>query len=181
MPWSQWLPMYASAIIIAAFVGWFTLSLAVSGLGTAHQLPGYALRNDTVLTVFQGEAIIHRPNGFTIRVVPGAAHDALIYPGDRIETGTGSFAFLTYFDGSTTEIEQNTVLSVRRIDRRPSGAADVSFAQQQGQTWNRVERLKDSDGATLPSSAGLVHGGGPYLLRVNPDGAAPVDLAGDDR
>ena len=62
---------------------------------------------------------------------------------DRIRTGPSSVVTLLFFDGSTTELDASTEVTVVRMDSQRSGEQAVALYQAVGQTYNRVEPLSD--------------------------------------
>jgi hypothetical protein len=63
--------------------------------------------------------------------------------GDRVRTGPGAAARLTYFEGSVTEVGADTLLQVERLGRSPSGGIVVELVQSVGTTLSRVVHLVD--------------------------------------
>ncbi len=72
--------------------------------------------------------------------------EQVVSVGDRVRTGAGAAARLTYFDGSVTEVGPETGLLVQRLDRAPDGNLVASLFQSAGETLSHV----------LPAVSGLV-------------------------
>ena len=127
----------AVGLVVVAGLAAFILSRLFTPSSTA-----YSLVDETTLVVLQGTVQVTR-GGTTTRVDAGA--DSVVRPGDRIRTSADSYASVTFFDGSTTELEPGTDIILQRLERRPAGGVDISFRQELGLTWNRVERLVDAN------------------------------------
>ena len=140
----------------------------------------FAIVDETTLVVLKGEAQLLRDNGPPSKVTRDT-EDAIVRAGDRVQTGSDSYACLVYLDGSTTELDPSTSIVIRRLDRLPSGAVSLSFLQESGQTWNRVERLKDpiSRFETGVPSAGVSVRGAEYRMLVESNGRAAVETFTD--
>lgn len=123
----------AAGLALVLMLGAFFLAVRGRGAATA-----YALIDEPTLTVLRGQVEVQLPGGFFAQV----SGDAVVRGGTKIRTGPDSYALVTYFDGSTTEIEPNTVIELQRLERVGRGQF-VSLQQEIGQTWNRVERLID--------------------------------------
>src|SRR3954452_7349187 len=141
------------------------LILVGGGIFAASRLSrpstAYALVTDTTLSVLKGTAQLQRADGSRATVLPGPGNDTTVRAGDRIETGADSYAVVTYFDGSTTEIEPSTNVTIQKLDRLPGGGVNISLSQQVGQTWNRVEKLVDANSrfeTTTSSAVAYVRG-----------------------
>lgn len=126
----------------------------------------YRLVDETTLAVLRGEVQLQRAEGSFGSVTT----DMTVRPGDRIRTGPDAYGTLTFFDGSSTTLEPNTEIVVRRLDDLGGGGANISVAQQIGQTWNRVERLIGSSSRfeTTTNAAVAFVRGTSYRVRVEP-------------
>jgi hypothetical protein len=81
--------------------------------------------------------------------------------GDRIRTGAGASARLTYFEGSVTEIGPETGLLVQRLERTANGNIVTNLFQSVGTTVNRVVQLVDPSGGfsvETPAATAFVRG-----------------------
>ncbi|MEA2642293.1 MAG: hypothetical protein QOF51_3687, partial [Chloroflexota bacterium] len=118
--------------------------LAGGGLFAAQQLrqpaSGFALVDESTLVVLRGRVELQAAGQAAFTVV---TRDTPVHVGDRILTGPDGLAVVTYFDGSTSELEPDAVILLNRLDKLAGGGKSISFAQEAGQSWNRVERLAD--------------------------------------
>jgi len=73
-----------------------------------------------------------------------AAVGERVEPGDRIRTGPSSAALLRFFNGSTTDLGAETVLSIVQISSRRIGGHEVIVLHQWiGESYYRVRALPD--------------------------------------
>ena len=120
--WGRWLLAPAAAIALFAALAF--------GLGTS-QAPDSA-EAATILTVLQGDVRVESIGGTVI------ARDHLqIQPGDRVVTGKGGRAVITFFDGSTITLDGDTTLAIRTISAQKNSAR-VVVTQSRGSTWTHV-------------------------------------------
>ena len=92
----------------------------------------------TVLTILDGQAAVARG---AADFVPGRDGD-LLNGGDRVRTDAASHALVTFFDGSTIELEPSTTLTVE--DASANGnAISIRISQAVGRTWASVHKLID--------------------------------------
>src|SRR5581483_12024323 len=113
--------------------------------------------------------------------------------GDRVRTGVGAAARLTYFDGTVTELGPSTGLLVQRLERTENGSLLGSFFQSVGTTISRVVQLVDPGAffqVETPAATAFVRGTMPRIdvaangtTRVSnvPDGTGGlVSVRGND-
>ena len=65
---------------------------------------------------------------------------------DRVRTGPGSYALITFFEGSTAELEPGTEVLITSLLRGRSSRASanaVAFRQVSGTTWNHILAAAD--------------------------------------
>jgi hypothetical protein len=65
----------------------------------------------------------------------------VLVAGDTIKTGANARAVLTYFEGSTVEMEPDTELSIDAARSDPNGDTIIVMQQDLGVTWNVVTHL----------------------------------------
>ena len=97
--------------------------------------------------------------------------------GDRIKTEADSSALITFFEGSTTELQPNTEMAIEELSIAvETGATTVSLEQSLGKTKSRVAKLIDPGSryeVTTPSGSAVVRGT-EYEVEVFSDGSAIV-------
>ncbi len=153
--------------------------VAVGGLAAAvfpRGSSGPALVERTTVAVLSGELALERASG--VRVAVTRETDALLATGDRLETGGDARAVVTYPDGSTTELEPETVLVLERLSALPRGGMDVAYRQVSGQTWNVVSTLQGSPSRlTIATESALVEtSGASFILLIDAEDIATVDV-----
>jgi hypothetical protein len=111
----------------------------------------------TVVSIVSGEVMVMKVGTNTwSEVSPGTA----LGPGDRIKTGPGSNAVITFFEGSTIELAADTEVDVAEFGvAEMTGSTAIKLRQRIGKTTSRVKKLVD------PASR--------YEIET-PDGAAVV-------
>jgi hypothetical protein len=111
----------------------------------------------TVVSVVSGEVMVMKAGADTwIEVSPGMT----LGVGDRLKTGPGSKAVITFFEGTTIELAEDTEVGVAELGvAGETGSTAIKLQQQIGKTTSRVQKLVD------PASR--------YEIET-PDGAAVV-------
>jgi hypothetical protein len=107
------------------------------------------------------------------------AEGAVIEQGDRIRTGPSAIAMLKLFDGSVTALQNETELSVARMEAQRDGSAKVVVLYQWiGETHHRVEPLRDPMSRFQIETATAVAAvqGTEFTIGVKGDGATEVKV-----
>ncbi|HEV8671556.1 MAG TPA: FecR family protein [Candidatus Limnocylindria bacterium] len=126
----------------------------------------------TILRVLDGSASVAR--GTAAFVV--AADGDIVSVGDRVQTGDRSHAIVTFFDGSTLEIEPATTVQIEESSSTGAGAISIRIAQTIGRTWASVRKLTRADSKfeiRTPALTAGVRGTG-FITEVLADGATTV-------
>src|SRR5438132_5813685 len=129
--------------------GWhwlLTLCLALT-LGAASLAP-----NSFAPDLFVRPALGQAATGATLSVLStpvdlsvggaafGAARDgSTLKPGDRVRTGSGGVALITFFDGSETQLTPDTQVEIKQADS--TNGPRIGVTQIVGTTVDRVTRL----------------------------------------
>ena len=113
----------------------------------------------TVISTVTGEVLVLKDGSTTwSEASPGMT----LEPGDRIKTGDGSNAIITFFEGSTIELAADTEISVSELGiAEPSGSTVINLWQEVGKTRSRVEKLVDPASRyeiETPAGAAVVRG-----------------------
>lgn len=73
-----------------------------------------------------------------------AVDGMVLEPGSRVKTDSGSYASLSFSQGTTTKLEPGTDVIVAKLEINPDNELNaVTLKQQSGKTWNQVTRLAD--------------------------------------
>ncbi|MDP2949640.1 MAG: FecR domain-containing protein, partial [Chloroflexota bacterium] len=134
--------------------------------------PPSAIASTSILSVISGEVLVQEKGADDPR--PGVDGET-IHVGDRVITGPDSRAVLTFFEGSTQELEPNTDITIQQLDDGSGGGGIfISIKQELGTTWNRVRSLGDTESqyeVETPAGAGTVRGT-TFLVTVQSSGVA---------
>jgi len=108
--------------------------------------------------------------------------EQVVSVGDRVRTGAGASARLTYFDGSVTELGPETGLLVQRLERAPDGNLVARLFQSAGDSLSRI--LPAVNGITqfdieTPAVITRVRGTAPRV-QVDPQGVTRVSNVPDN-
>lgn len=124
----------AAAATGLAFV--LAIVLGVSGVLTPSA-QRTAAGASTTLTIISGLVSV----GSTGRDFGVAADGAIIVVGDTIRTGIDGRAVLTYFEGTTVEIEPSSELTIDAAGAGSDGSTVLLMTQNIGRTWHVVTHL----------------------------------------
>jgi hypothetical protein len=126
----------------------------------------------TILSILGGTASVARG---TAAFSPAADGD-IVNDGDRVQTAADSHALVTFFDGSTLEIEPATTVQIDEAQTAASGAISIRISQTLGRTWASVQRLTRADSkfeVRTPMLTAAVRGTG-FITEVLADGTSTV-------
>ena len=157
-------------LLIAAVIAALVVVPAVLVL-TQQRASGAA----TILSILDGSASVARG---TATFAPAADGD-LVNIGDRVQTAERSHAVVTFFDGSTLEIEPATTVQIEDASSAASGAISISIGQSIGRTWASVQKLTRADSKfeiRTPTAVAAVRGTG-FFTDVLADGTTTFQIA----
>ena len=145
------------------------LAIALGATGVLTPMSQHtALGASTTLTVISGIVTVRHGNGDFGPVDDGS----VLGPTDTVRTGADARAVLTYFEGSTVEIEPNSELTIDQAHANPNGSTIILMTQTVGQTWHVVTHLVNSDSRyevhTTAATASVR--GTAFQVGVEPDG-----------
>lgn len=146
------------------------LLLVVPAVLFAMSQPGAA--SSTVLTLIDGQTQVARPGADFASATDGQ----LLAGGDRVRTDAQGHALVTFFDGSTIEIEPATTLTVDTAASNADGSITISLTQSIGRTWSSVQRLTKASSKfeiKTPTSTAVVRGTG-FITDVAPTGVTTL-------
>jgi len=156
--------------VAAAAVGLaFVLAIALGATGVlTPKNQQVAFGASTTLTIISAPVLVRHAGGDF-----SAADDgSVLGPGDTVQTGTGGRAVLTYFEGSTVEIEPTTELTITTAHANPDGSTVVVMQQDLGTTWHVVTHLLTGGSKyevhTTAATASVR--GTQFTVGVDPDG-----------
>lgn len=126
-------------VAVAALALAFVLAIVLGATGVfTPKSQRVALGASTTLSIISGEVQIrHGATGD----FAAAADGAILGPGDTVRTGPDARAVLTYFEGSTVEIEPSSELAIQTAHGNPDGSTVIVMQQDLGVTWHVVTHL----------------------------------------
>lgn len=122
------------AAIGLAFV--LAIALGASGILTPKE-QRTAAGASTTLTVLSGAVSVRASGGD----FSPAADGALLAVGDTVRTAPDARAVLTYFEGTTVEIEPSSELTIDAASAGTDGSTVLLMTQNIGRTWHVVSHL----------------------------------------
>ncbi|MEJ2740740.1 MAG: FecR family protein, partial [Dehalococcoidia bacterium] len=99
--------------------------------------------------------------------------------GTLVKTASDSKAMVTFFEGSTIELDANTELEIECLEQSSQGYNIILLKQTLGRTWSRVVALTDVKSryeVETPSSCAMVRGT-IFLTQVDDQGSTKVQVA----
>jgi len=125
----------------------------------------------TILSILDGSASVARGTA----PFASASDGDLVNIGDRVQTAASSHAMVTFFDGSTLEIEPATTVQIEDASAA-SGAISIRISQTIGRTWASVQKLTRADSKfeiRTPTAVAAVRGTA-FITGVLADGTTTV-------
>jgi hypothetical protein len=125
----------------------------------------------TILSILDGSASVARGTAPFI----AASDGDIVNAGDRVQTAERSHAMVTFFDGSTLEIEPATTVQIEEASSA-NGAVAIRIAQTIGRTWASVQKLTRVDSkfeVRTPTLVAAVRGTA-FMTDVLADGTSSV-------
>ena len=155
----------AAAGIGLAFV--FAIALGATGVLTPKSQQ-VAFGASTTLTIITAPVLVRHAGGDFSPADDGS----VLGPGDTVQTGDGGRAVLTYFEGSTVEIEPGSALTITTAHANPDGSTVVVMQQDLGTTWHVVQHLitGGSKYEVHTTAATASVRGTQFTVGVDPDG-----------
>ena len=130
-------------------MGKFGLSIAVSLvvflLGVYFFLPSFSrpalsFPLSTTLTVISDDVFVKKGDLGDWQKI---AKEASLEEGDWVKTSSEGRAVITFFEGSSTEIEPDTIVCLEELFSSLKGSSTIRLNQQVGHTWSSVGKLFD--------------------------------------
>lgn len=157
-------------MIVGAVALAFVLAIVLGATGVfTPKNQRTALGASTTLAIISGDVQVrHGAKGDF-----AAADDGMVLaPGDTVRTAANARAVLTYFEGSTVEIEPGSEIAIDVAHGNPDGSTVIQMTQQLGTTWNVVTHLVQGNSKyeihTTTATASVR--GTAFTIGVEPDG-----------
>ena len=125
----------------------------------------------TVAVVRTAMQAQHGASGFVL-----ALDGDVLTTGDRVRTDASGRGFLTFFDGSTLEVEPGAQVTVTDLSRSGDGSFVIRIQQTLGRTWASIAKLANPNSRfeiETPSATAVVRGTA-FETSVQADGTTTV-------
>lgn len=130
-------------LVVAGVALTFVLAVAFGASGVlTPKNARVALGASTTLSIISGEVQVRHGTAGTFAA---ATDGAILGPGDTVRTGADARAVLTYFEGSTVEIEPQSQLTIETATANPDGGSVIVMQQDLGTTWHVVTKLLNAN------------------------------------
>jgi hypothetical protein len=160
------------------------LSILVLSILVASTLVGCApsLSTLTVLSITEGNvSVMKAGTGSWTEAQAGMS----LEPGDSVKTGDNSTAEITFFDGSTIELEAGTEIEIASLDiSTDTGSTTITLEQTIGNTISRVTKLVDPAShyeVETPTGVVAVRGSVMQVYVIEDGTTWAINLKGDIR
>jgi large repetitive protein len=113
-----------------------------------------------------------------------ATVETTLQPGDTIKSGSSSKAEITFFEGSTIELEASAEIAVSEIGISETGSTTIRLSQRLGKTISRVKKLVDADShyeIETPAAIAAVRGSTMIVTVDNTGKTVVANQSGDIR
>jgi hypothetical protein len=156
------------------------LSMLVLSILAGSSLVGCAPSTLTILSITEGDVSVMKAGTSSwIEAQVGMS----LQPGDSVKTGDNSSADITFFDGSTIELQAGTKIEIASLDiSRDTGSTNITLEQAIGNTISRVTKIVDPASryeVETPVGAAAVRGSAMQIY-VTQDGTTWItNLEGD--
>lgn len=117
------------------------VALALSPLIIYLALPSYSTSAASVPVV---NNLVVVADAVFVNEIQVETKQATLQQGDSIKTSATGRALINFFDGSSTQLEPDTVITVDELSLTKAGSTTVQFTQHVGKTWSRVAKLVDT-------------------------------------
>jgi hypothetical protein len=131
-----------SFIVIIAVMVAALIAAIVYAIPEGPDIGPAGISDPAVLSIFSGHVLVLTEGATDWNE---ASDGARLDSGDRVKTGADSYALITFFDGSTFELDPDTDVSIVKAESTEDGATIVKLKQWLGRTMSRVERLVHPD------------------------------------
>jgi hypothetical protein len=127
----------------------------------------------TILSLTGGDVFIKRA-GTDTWVLAGVG--TTLQAGDYIKAASGAHAEITFFEGSTIELQGDTQISLSEISLSATGSTTIHLSQYFGETVSRVKQLTDAESSYEIETQAAVAAvrGSTMIVTVEEDGTTTV-------
>ncbi|MBI4304617.1 MAG: FecR domain-containing protein [Chloroflexi bacterium] len=117
-----------------------------------------ALATQSTLTILSGSVEVKVSGS---EIWQAGTSGMVLSAGDRARTASDSSALLTFFEGSTIELEPDTDIEIERATSDDGQSRTIVLKQWMGRTWSRVVKMIDAGSRyqiDTPSATAIVRG-----------------------
>jgi len=130
---------------------WLSLVALIAGLASADGVAAQSGSIGGAIGSTQGTATVVHSDGQAEAARSGMPVSA----GDRIETGLGGAASVTYSDGSSLALNASTTVDLKKAEGGTNGILLLTASQSRGVTVSQVGTGKDAEIRILSTAAGV--------------------------
>jgi hypothetical protein len=161
----------------ALFATTLAFVLVTTGLIAAFFAAPVEAHSSTV-TVLDGSVLVSHAGGQFALITDGA----IVARGDTVRTAADSHGVLTFFDGTTVELEPETEITIDDLQASASGDKIVAISQVIGRTWHVVTHLVSGTShyeVKTPTATAIVRGTA-FQVAVAADGTTSTETTEGD-
>jgi len=134
--------------------------------------------HSSTVTVLDGSVLVSHAGGQFAPISDGD----VVAGGDTIRTAAASHGVLTFFDGTTVELEPETEITIDDLRASASGDKIVAISQVIGRTWHVVTHLVSPNSrydVNTPTATAIVRGTA-FQVAVAADGTTTTETTEGD-
>lgn len=134
--------------------------------------------HSSTVTVLDGSVLVSHAGGQFALIADGD----VVARGDTVRTAADSHGVLTFFDGTTVELEPETEITIDDLQASTSGDKIVAISQAIGRTWHVVTHLVSGDShyeIKTPTATAIVRGTA-FQVAVAADGTTSAETTEGD-
>ncbi len=137
-----------------------------------------AQAHSSTVTVLDGSVLVRHPGSQFAPITDGE----VVGGGDTVRTAGDSHGVLTFFDGTTVELEPDTEITIDTLQASASGDKVVEITQVLGRTWNVVTHLVSSNSRyeIRTTAATAAVRGTAFQVAVSADGTTSTETTEGD-
>ena len=162
------------AVLIATTLAFVLVTTGV--IAVFFATPAQA--HSSTVTVLDGSVLVRHAGGQFAPITDGD----IVGSGDTVRTAVASHGVLTFFDGTTVELEPDTEITIDQLRASASGDKVVEITQTIGRTWHVVAKLVSPSSKyeiRTPASTAAVRGTA-FQVAVSAEGTTSTETTEGD-
>jgi len=157
--WKEFCQAFVGArrVTVSVMIALLLISVVASG-ALDLMSPSPAIASQCTLSIFEGNIEVLDAGADEWRT---GVDDMSLSAGMRIRTASESRALLTFFEGSTIELDSETDIEIKQVEYDGEHDTTIVMKQWLGKTWNRVVKMIDAGSryeVQTPSAVAIVRG-----------------------